>query len=453
VIVTTHTSQHNTPQHNATTPHRPQARRPPLEQRSATPRGRRLQRRCRRRWRQCRRNPARGTLIVCFFYLFLILFLPMCVFRMGVSPASPTAYAREKDRRTGRGAVNRINVGVFRYTHTHTHTHTHTQKVLFWDRCYLVMGLSSYSLRDFVDLSAWFHEAFHPVMTTLLQAPAGGNTPGAVSNEQTSTNDDAAPPPVLLRRLVWLVSCSVCDVPHSLRPALYPLLVRGSVCLCVCVRVRNIPSLLIKFFSPPPYMYTHTHPTHPIQAAALDPSNPRTDLVVALHAIDVRTHTYIYITTCSSHTQARRNSLFSSVQSKKRGTREPPTLLSATSIFPHIQTPNDTTDLYFSPHSHTFTYQTTPPPPPPPPTTTTTTTITTTMTIGAARPGERLRFLGEPPRAHAGAGPHPRELIPVRVLGDFVRGKRVGGREDREFDVSFGCCVLSSEARRRTPES
>lgn len=53
------------------------------------------------------------------------------------------------------------------------HTYTYKQ-VLFWDRVYLVLGLSSYSLRDFVDLPAWFQRCFHPVMAALLTPPPAG---------------------------------------------------------------------------------------------------------------------------------------------------------------------------------------------------------------------------------------------------------------------------------------
>ncbi len=41
-------------------------------------------------------------------------------------------------------------------------------QVLFWDRVYLVLSLSSYSLRDFVDLPAWFHDCCLPLMSALL---------------------------------------------------------------------------------------------------------------------------------------------------------------------------------------------------------------------------------------------------------------------------------------------
>lgn len=48
-------------------------------------------------------------------------------------------------------------------------TNTTPPQVLFWDRVYLVLALTSYGHMDFIDLNAWFHACFAPCMATLLQ--------------------------------------------------------------------------------------------------------------------------------------------------------------------------------------------------------------------------------------------------------------------------------------------
>jgi hypothetical protein len=97
-------------------------------------------------------------------------------------------------------------------------------QLLFWDRVYLCMGLTSYSLRDYLDMPTWFASCFQPLMAALL-------------------GDQQRPcrPPVILRRLVYLVSCMVTDIPSELKPALYPMLVsaRGGRSLCVYACLRS----------------------------------------------------------------------------------------------------------------------------------------------------------------------------------------------------------------------
>ena len=109
-------------------------------------------------------------------------------------------------------------------------------EVCFWDAVYLLLGVSSYSLRDYLDLPSWYTHCFTPTMRTLLLSPS-------------------LPPPlppslptILLRRLLYLVACAASDVPAQLRGG------EGG---------------LFHLFS-----------------CALDPDNPRTDLVAALQAID-----------------------------------------------------------------------------------------------------------------------------------------------------------------------
>lgn len=45
-------------------------------------------------------------------------------------------------------------------------------EVCFWDAVYLLLGVSSYSLRDFLDLPSWYIHCFIPMMQTLLLSPS-----------------------------------------------------------------------------------------------------------------------------------------------------------------------------------------------------------------------------------------------------------------------------------------
>ncbi|KAM3573488.1 hypothetical protein VYU27_004531 [Nannochloropsis oceanica] len=109
-------------------------------------------------------------------------------------------------------------------------------EVCFWDAVYLLLGVASYSLRDFLDLPSWYTQCFIPMMRILLLSPS---LPPSVAPSL---------PPILLRRLLYLVACAAPDVPAHFRGG------EGGV---------------FHLFS-----------------CALDPNNPRTDLVAALQAIE-----------------------------------------------------------------------------------------------------------------------------------------------------------------------
>lgn len=190
----------------------------------------------------------------------------------------------------------------------------HAQKqVLFWDRVYLVLGLASYSLRDFVDFPAWFHNCFRPVMAALLLPPpptmaaaaAVMSPPPCTEHTHYQFNKPRlpnlipptkptnrskplrAPPPRLPSSSGGL--CTWWPAPPATCPGTSAPPSTNSWCgfhVCgVCNVCAHAHRPFVEGGSPHDvrgFLCTQR------QAAALDPGNPRTDLVVALHAIDVR---------------------------------------------------------------------------------------------------------------------------------------------------------------------
>lgn len=80
-------------------------------------------------------------------------------------------------------------------------------EIAFWDVVYLLLGLSSYSLREVVDLPAWYSHCFIPCLRTLLLP-----SPAAAAASSIPPF-----PPILLHRLLYLLACAPADAPPSLR--------------------------------------------------------------------------------------------------------------------------------------------------------------------------------------------------------------------------------------------
>jgi hypothetical protein len=78
------------------------------------------------------------------------------------------------------------------------------------DACYALCGIAAFELHEHVPFASWFGERFAPELSALIErAPTGGDDPFA---------------PLMQRRVLWLLTMWLNDVPATIRPQVCRLL-------------------------------------------------------------------------------------------------------------------------------------------------------------------------------------------------------------------------------------